>query len=319
MDGCDESRSDGTRECYIAEVREIVRRHWRYFFFFTTIAVGLRLFFIFRYPSISGDSLIYGDIAKNWLRHGVYDLSAGNGVQPTYIRLPGYPGFLALTFKIAGMEHYRAALFAQMVVDTASCYLIAALAWLLAQSREALAEPRGESAALLAFALASLCPFTASYAAAALTETWSIFFTALALVLPGLALRSSCGTALEPAPSFRRGALGCARYWISCGLTLGAGIMFRPDNGMLLAIIGGWLLWRFLRGPRRLPALRVGVVVALMVSLFIVPWTVRNWRTMHRLQPLAPRNANDPSEFVAEGFSRWARTWVIDFISVGPV
>jgi len=56
-----------------------------------------------------------------------------------------------------------------------------------------------------------------------------------------------------------------------------------------------------------------------MVSLFIVPWTVRNWRTMHRLQPLAPRNANDPSEFVAEGFSRWARTWTVDFISVERV
>src|SRR5207248_5125974 len=43
------------------------------------------------------------------------------------------------------------------------------------------------------------------------------------------------------------------------------------------------------------------------------------WRTMHRFQPLAPRNANDPGEFVAEGFSRWARTWVIDFISVERV
>src|SRR5438045_4412175 len=107
--GATRSQSDGTRECYIAEVREIVRRHWRYFFFFTTVAVALRLFFIFRYPSISGDSLIYGDIAKNWLRHGVYGLSVGNGAQPTYIRLPGYPAFLAFTFKIAGMEHYPAA------------------------------------------------------------------------------------------------------------------------------------------------------------------------------------------------------------------
>src|SRR5437764_9656777 len=147
MDGCDESRSESTRECYIAEVREIVRRHWRYLFFFTTVAVALRLFFIFRYPSISGDSLIYGDIAKNWLRYGIYGLSVGASVQPTYIRLPGYPAFLALTFKIAGMEHYRAALFAQMVVDTASCYLIAALAWLLAAPRAPKSHHRREGAA----------------------------------------------------------------------------------------------------------------------------------------------------------------------------
>src|SRR5438067_4961321 len=253
MDRCDESQSDGTRECYIAEVREIVRRHWRYFFFFTAVAVGLRLFSIFRYPSISGDSLIYGDIAKNWLRHGVYGLSVGNGVQPTYIRLPGYPAFLAFTFKIAGMEHYRAALFAQMVVDTASCYLMAALAWLISSGREARTHHRREGAALLAFALAALCPFTASYAAAALSETWSIFFTVLSLLLAALAIQRSHAT----------------KYWVACGLALGAGIMFRPDNGMPLAIIGGWLLWRFLRGPDRLPALRGGLIVALMVGLFI--------------------------------------------------
>ena len=288
-------------------MREIVRRHWRYFFFFTAVAVALRLFFIFRYASISGDSLIYGDIAKNWLRHGIYGLSAGGGVVPTYIRLPGYPAFLAFIFKVAGMEHYRAALFLQMLVDTASCYLIAMLAWLLAQPRQsdadAGAERKGEAAALLAFALAALCPFTASYAAAALTETWSIFFTALSLLLASLAVRSQ----------------NAARLWIACGLALGAGIMFRPDNGMPLAIIGGWLLWRFLRGSQRALWFRAGIIVALMVSLFIVPWTIRNWRTMHRFQPLAPRSANDPGEFVANGFARWARTWVVDFISVERV
>src|SRR5438874_6063683 len=242
------SRSGDTGECYIAEVREIVRRHWRYFFFFTTIALALRLLFIFRYPSISGDSLVYGDIAKNWLRHGIYGLTTGCGVQPTYIRLPGYPAFLAFTFKIAGMEHHRAALFAQMVVDAASCYLIAALAWLLAIGPEEKAHHRRERAALLAFALASLCPFTASYAAAALTEAWSIFFTVLSLLLAALAVQRSHAT----------------QYWVACGLAVGAGIMFRPDNGMLLAIIGGWLLWRFLRGPERLPTLRVGLIVALI-------------------------------------------------------
>src|SRR5207253_539054 len=157
MNTCDESQSDGTRECYIAEVREIVRHHWRYFFFFTTVAVALRLFFIFRYPSISGDSLIYGDIAKNWLTHGIYGLTTGGGVQPTYIRLPGYPAFLVFTFKIAGMEHYRAALFAQMVVDTASCYLIAALAWLLATCPVDQTHHPPERAALLAFPMPALC------------------------------------------------------------------------------------------------------------------------------------------------------------------
>jgi hypothetical protein len=33
-------------------------------------------------------------------------------------------------------------------------------------------------------------------------------------------------------------------------------------------------------------------------------------------QPLAPAAANDPDEFVAYGFGHWARTWVVDYVSV---
>ena len=55
------------------------------------------------------------------------------------------------------------------------------------------------------------------------------------------------------------------------------------------------------------------------VVLLLTPWTVRNWRTMHRFEPLAPRYANDPEDFVAVGFYRWLKTWVVDFISVANV
>ena len=49
-------------------------------------------------------------------------------ISPTYIRLPGYPAFLAAIFAIFGMEHYRAVLVVQMFVDIATCFLIADLA-----------------------------------------------------------------------------------------------------------------------------------------------------------------------------------------------
>ena len=32
-----------------------------------------------RFPSVLNDSFIYGDIAKNWLLHGIYGLSGAGG------------------------------------------------------------------------------------------------------------------------------------------------------------------------------------------------------------------------------------------------
>lgn len=46
---------------------------------------------------------------------------------------------------------------------------------------------------------------------------------------------------------------------------------------------------------------------------------MRNWRTFHVFQPLAPRYATDPGETVPLGFQRWFRTWSIDFASTEDV
>jgi len=109
-------------------VGELVRRNLRFFLLFTAAALFLRLLFIFRFPGVVTDSFVYGDIAKNWLQHGIYGLSGPDEISPTYIRLPGYPAFLAFIFAIFGMEHYRAVLFVQMFVDLGTCFLIANLA-----------------------------------------------------------------------------------------------------------------------------------------------------------------------------------------------
>ena len=67
----------------------MLRESRKYFLLVTLAALLLRLFFYFRFPHVTGDSLIYGDIAKNWLDHGIYGLSHAEGPQPTWIRLPG--------------------------------------------------------------------------------------------------------------------------------------------------------------------------------------------------------------------------------------
>ena len=80
----------------------------------TLAGLALRLLFILPFPGVTTDSFVYGDIAKNWLQHGIYGLSGVGEVSPTYIRLPGYPAFLAVVFAIFGMEHYRAVLVVQI-------------------------------------------------------------------------------------------------------------------------------------------------------------------------------------------------------------
>src|SRR2546426_8693499 len=210
---------DSSKTRYIPSVRELVRQHLRFFLFVTLAAVALRLLFIFRFPAITTDSFVYGDIAKNWLQHGIYGQSGPEEISPTYVRLPGYPAFLAAVFAIFGMEHYRAALVVQMFVDIGTCFLIADMT-------RRLISPR---AAKAAFLLAALCPFLANYVAAALTETLEVFFTALALDLAIIGLDGLDAGRRQP--------------WLGCGLAVGAAILLRPDGGLLLLAIGVYLAW----------------------------------------------------------------------------
>ena len=279
-------------------MRELLRQHLRFFLFATVAAVALRLLFIFRFPGVTTDSFVYGDIAKNWLQHGIYGLSGVNDVSPTTIRLPGYPAFLAGVFAIFGMEHYRAVLLLQLVVDLGTCLLTADLA-------RRIISPR---AARIAFLLVALCPFLANYVANALTETWEVFFTVLALDLAVVGLDHLADASLTP--------------WVGCGLAIGAAILLRPDGALLLVAIGVYLLVVLMRRHEARTASQVvqaGLTLVLISLATLVPWTLRNLRTFHEFQPLAPRYANEENAFVPLGFNRWMRTWVADYTSTEDI
>jgi hypothetical protein len=306
-------------------VRELVRKHFRFFLIALAAGVGLRLVFVFFFPAVVDDSKIYADIAKNWLQHGVYGVTDGSDVTPTLARLPGYPAFLALIFAIFGIDHFRAVLVVQMVIDIGTCFLIADMA----------RRTVSEKAALWAFGLSALCPFLANYSAAALTETLEIFFTTAALdcVIAGLDRLES----------------GAIAPWAGCGAAIGACILLRPDGGILLAAVGGYLGWLLcrsvlggvgasavkatsstgsdiaeleaLRHPkaRSMQIFKAGFIVAGVAIASLVPWTVRNLYTLHRFQPLAPRYANEEDEAVPLGFNRWVKTWMAEYVSVQEI
>lgn len=264
------------------------------------LALGtwLRLWFIWHIPQVNGDGLIYGDIAKNWLLHGTYgrtdygqDLVT---VNPTLIRLPGYPLFLAACFRVFGIDHYGAVLYLQLAIDLVSTLLVAWTAKVVA----------GRRAGMIALYLAALCPFTANYVAAPLSETLSIFCVAAACagllrlqMRPGwqsmllLALTWSYATLLRP-----DGAL----LAVACFLAI---VVFAGRSFMGLPALGHRHAWRL--------ALGAGLL-SVLPFLF---WTARNLHTMHVFEPLAPRYATDPGEFTAPGFQRWIKTWIADFAS----
>jgi len=276
------------------------------------MAVALRLLFALHFPGIVDDSRLYADIAMNWLQYGVYGITNSGHVVPTLSRLPGYPAFLAAVFAIFGWSNFRAVLLIQIVFDLGTCFLIADLARRLLSNR----------AAKAAFALAALCPFLANYAAAALTETLEIFFTALALDFAVCGLATIRETASRAKPRFAA--------WFGCGLSTGACILLRPDGGILLAAIAAYLLLLFLRSiigekrpsdttPLLLPILRAGFILALSALAPLVPWTLRNLHTLHRFEPLAPRYANDSDEPLMPGFNRWTKTWIAEYTSVEEI
>ena len=274
---------------------DLVRRNVRFFAIGLAAGLLLRVLFLIYFPSVVNDSFIYGDIAKNWLQHGVYGITESGRIAPTYIRLPGYPAFLAFIFAIFGMEHYRAALILQLLVDLGTCFLCAGIALRLL----------GERSAKAAFLLAALCPFLANYSGAALTETLEVFFTALAF---DAALRGF--------------ANGVMRYWILCGFACAAATLLRPDGAMLPLVIVLYALWRTIfpkAGTTRPQWWRAAFLVAGITLLALIPWTARNWHALHRFQPLAPRYANEEAEFLPMGFNHWVKTWIVDYASVEEI
>jgi 4-amino-4-deoxy-L-arabinose transferase-like glycosyltransferase len=279
------------------QLLELLRRNWLFFTLVTAAGLALRLFFVFFLPHLAGDKFIYGDIAKNWLAHGIYGITDDGLVRPTLIRLPGYPAFLAAMFALFGHEHYTAVMIVQALIDTNTCLVIAGLAL----------ELMNERAAKVAYLLSALCPFVANYVAAPLSETLAVCCTAHAFYygVRGIkSLRSS-------RPAFL--------YWGLSGFWTALSILMRPDDGLLLPALGIVLLLLLFLQSNRKQIIAAGMVFLIISIAPLVPWTVRNWRVFHVFQPLASRYANDPGEFVPNGFNHWVKTWTADFASVDDV
>jgi hypothetical protein len=286
-------------------------------------ALGFRLFIALKLPTDEpDDGRLYARLANNVLDHGSFSIATEAPFEPTYIRLPGYPLFLAAVYKLFGRDNNTAVRVIQAVVDTLTCWLVAWLALVWTPAAWELAKRR--LASLMALGLAATCPFLAIYVATLLTEVWTAFFATLCALAASLGLRS-------------RSAKKQIAWWTLAGLAGGGATSFRPDGGLFVAAVGGTLalvgLYRAVRQWRaakesnesdkateaRRAARQVmvktilhGAVLTLGFVLALAPWTTRNARVFGIFMPIAPAQANMPDEFVPRGFILWLKTWVDD-------
>lgn len=246
---------------------------------------------------VAGDSLIYGEIAKNLL-HGQYSrILVGDIAAPTMIRLPGYPLYLAAFFKVFGLDNYFAPVLGQIVLELIGCVLLADLAARIAPLKLATGVRH------VTLWIAVLCPFTASYAVVPLAEPLTLFSLALAMWAM---------VHFIDAPRWR------SALWFTFAIAFAA--LLRPDG----ALVGIAFAPALICGARssiqagKLPAkqfLRMVTVCTLLALAPFAAWTWRNWNVFHVFQPLAPRLATDPGEDPHMGWEHWVKTWCLDWIS----
>jgi hypothetical protein len=268
----------------------------------TALALGagfaLRAWMLIKFFQANGDTLVYGGIAKNLLLHGRYALTTGTGeTYSTLIRLPGYPLFLAVCFRVFGVENYGAVAWVQIALELIGCLLLADFA------RRIVPAAYREAAAQGTLWLSVLCPFTAVYAATPLAEGPTLFVLALAL---------------WAARRFQEKPAWGSALWFTFAVTYAA--LLRPDGALAAVALAPALLAGMRSGAKAaVQWVRMAVVCGVLALAPFGVWTWRNWQVFHVVQPLVPESATDPGDQVTLGWDHWVKTWSLDFVSTYEV
>ena len=194
---------------------------------------------------VGRSALLQPELAGSPDAVGYHQLAAAlaHGQFPSLFRTPGYPLFLALLGATSG-DHITAVLIVQMLLDSLTAVLLAAIAWHLFGS---------ERAALLTGLLYALCPVMARLCAYILSEQLAICFIIAALYL-ALTYRSRLSLTLQ----------------IACWF---AATMVRPSFVLLPLIVTGVLLVR----PQLQLAWKRQVAVVGLYLLLVLSWIGFNY------------------------------------------
>src|ERR1044072_4528047 len=228
-------------------------RLWPVYVLLLLVAFGFRLFIALRLANDTPvEGIIDAQMARNVLEQHVYSHDTQPPYNPSLVRLPGYPLFLAGLYSIFGHTNNGAVRIVQALIDTATCALVALLAFYWQPD-----EKKKRLSAIAALALAAICPFTTIYAATILTEVPTNFLVAAMLVAVTLAFRNQSATEdTEGEQTNKKIVARMFLWWSIAGLLGGLAVLMRPDNGLFLAAVGITLvvtgLWRTRSGdPKR--------------------------------------------------------------------
>src|SRR6266849_5670559 len=106
-----------------------MRRHIAIAIALTITAVGFRLFLVLNLPNDDDDDgRFYAQIARNLIDHRGYSDDEEEPYMPTYVRVPGYPLFLAGVYYVFGSDNNTGVRIIQASLDTTTCWLVALLA-----------------------------------------------------------------------------------------------------------------------------------------------------------------------------------------------
>src|SRR5258706_540271 len=208
-----------------------IRKKWWVFLAILIAAATFRIVVAHRWPNDGpDDGRTYAQIARNLLEQHVYSHETEAPYDPSLIRLPGYPLFLASIYTVFGHTNNGAVRVVQALIDTGTCALVALLAFYWQPD-----EKRKRATAIAALALAAVCPFTVIYAATILTEVPTTFLVLAMCLAATFALRErSTPEDTEEAKdntSFKKPYL----WWVVAGLLGGLAGLFLPHTGMFPA------------------------------------------------------------------------------------
>jgi len=269
---------------------------------------AFRLFFLLRLPSSAGDTGLYETLSLNWVKHSIFGVTVDGVLTPVDIRMPGYPAYLAVVKAFTNLSGEPArfwVMLGQVFLDLACCVFIAELA-----SRCTGRHENTTKVYVIALWLAVLCPFTANYTAVPLTETFTSFWTALALItlVPMVNPEQATGGLLKWGRFPRRSEF--LKNAFLAGLCVGCATLFRPESPLLLIACLPAVLWITLFRGQFARGWRAAVLACFACLLVLVPWTIRNATSLHEFQPLTPRYTTMPGERAPVGFMNWEKTWL---------
>jgi len=193
-----------------------------------------------------------------------------------------YPLYLAGTYLVTGYHPLVPRILQAIIAGAATCLLIYNI------GRRTV----GQTAALIGAGWAAVYIYFIYYNAALMTESFFIVVFLLTIKL-GLDLREQ--------PTLKN--------WLLLGITFGLGTLLRQAFLLLLPFMFLWLLWE-LRSRAKLWHMAVS---AILVVLFIVPWTIRNYNVYNEFLPL---NSNAGYAFFASTHPGLGTDWRNDIVVV---